>query len=83
VYIQSPEAMGFIVPRAFTRLLDNEKLMAILPEDDVAFLKFLFTSEGMNLRNNVSHCFIIEGLLGRNSVVAYYSIIKTWKSSTC
>ncbi|MDV2461094.1 hypothetical protein CMU95_03935 [Elizabethkingia anophelis] len=42
---------------SFDKLLDNEKLKALIPEDDIAFFKFLFTSEGMNLRNNVAHCF--------------------------
>lgn len=41
----------------FEKLLDNEKLKALIPEDDIAFFKFLFTSKGMNLRNNVAHCF--------------------------
>ncbi len=41
----------------FDKLLDNEKLKALIPEDNIAFLKFLFTSSGMNLRNNVAHCF--------------------------
>lgn len=41
----------------FEKLLDNEKLKALIPEDDIAFFKFLFTSSGMNLRNNVAHCF--------------------------
>jgi len=41
----------------FDKLLDNEKLKALIPEDDIAFLKFLFTSSGINLRNNVAHCF--------------------------
>jgi hypothetical protein len=41
----------------FDKLLDNEKLKALIPEDDIAFFKFLFTSNGMNLRNNVAHCF--------------------------
>jgi hypothetical protein len=41
----------------FDKLLDNEKLKALIPEDDIAFLKFLFTSDGMNLRNNIAHCF--------------------------
>ncbi len=41
----------------FDKLLDNEKLKALIPEDDIAFFKFLFTSEGMNLRNNIAHCF--------------------------
>lgn len=41
----------------FDKLLDNEKIKALIPEDDIAFFKFLFTSSGMNLRNNVAHCF--------------------------
>lgn len=41
----------------FEKLLDNEKLKALIPEDDIAFFKFLFTSDGMNLRNNIAHCF--------------------------
>lgn len=41
----------------FDKLLNNEKLKALIPEDDIAFLKFLFTSSGRNLRNNVAHCF--------------------------
>jgi len=41
----------------FDKLLDNEKLKALIPEDDIAFFKFLFTSSGMNVRNNVAHCF--------------------------
>ncbi|RYG19674.1 MAG: DUF4209 domain-containing protein [Chitinophagaceae bacterium] len=41
----------------FDKLLDNEKIKAVIPEDDIAFFKFLFTSSGINLRNNVAHCF--------------------------
>jgi hypothetical protein len=41
----------------FDKLLDNEKLKVLIPEDDIAFFKFLFTANGMNLRNNVAHCF--------------------------
>lgn len=41
----------------FDKLLDNEKLKALIPEDDIAYFKFLFTSVGMNLRNNTAHCF--------------------------
>jgi hypothetical protein len=42
---------------SFEKLLVNEKLTALIPEDDIALFKFLFTSEGMNLRNNIAHCF--------------------------
>jgi hypothetical protein len=41
----------------FEKLLDNEKLKALIPEDDIAYFKFLFTSQGMNLRNNIAHSF--------------------------
>jgi len=42
---------------SFEKLLQNEKLLKIIPEDDIAFFKFVFTSEGLNLRNNIAHCF--------------------------
>jgi hypothetical protein len=42
---------------SFDKLLENEKLLAVIPEDDIAYLKFLFTSAGMNLRNNIAHSF--------------------------
>ena len=51
MYATSPSIQLF----AFDK--DNEKLKALLPEDDIALFKFLFTSEGMNLRNNIAHCF--------------------------
>ncbi|MFV8332926.1 DUF4209 domain-containing protein [Flavobacterium sp. GSP14] len=41
----------------FDKLLDNDKLTDLIPEDDIAYFKFLFTSEGLNLRNNIAHCF--------------------------
>src|SRR5207244_1532583 len=42
---------------SFDKLLDNEKFKALYPDDDIALLKFLFTSEGLNLRNNIAHSF--------------------------
>ncbi|MDT0293692.1 DUF4209 domain-containing protein [Mesonia ostreae] len=42
---------------SFEKWLDNEKLKNLVPEDDIALFKFLFTSDGMNLRNNIAHCF--------------------------
>lgn len=42
---------------SFEKLLENEKIKEIIPEDDIAFFKFIFTSEGLNLRNNIAHCF--------------------------
>jgi hypothetical protein len=42
---------------SFEKLLDNEKFKAIMPEDDVALLKFLFLSDYFDLRNNIAHCF--------------------------
>jgi hypothetical protein len=41
----------------FDNLFDNEKFAKTIPEDDIAFFKFLFTSKGINLRNNVAHSF--------------------------
>ncbi|WP_341906294.1 DUF4209 domain-containing protein [Fluviicola taffensis] len=42
---------------SYENLLSNGKIAAIIPEDDLTFFKFLFTSEGWNIRNNVAHCF--------------------------
>ncbi|MDN4029816.1 DUF4209 domain-containing protein [Chryseobacterium gambrini] len=42
---------------SFDRLLDNKKITDLIPANDIAFFKYLFTSEGMNLRNNIAHCF--------------------------
>jgi len=42
---------------SFDKLLDNAKLKNLVPEDDIALFKFIFTSNGMNLRNNIAHCF--------------------------
>lgn len=42
---------------SFEKLLENEKLKELIPKDDIALFKFLFTSDGMNLRNNIAHCF--------------------------
>lgn len=39
------------------KLLDNEKLKSLIPEDDFAYFKFLFTQQGLNLRNNIAHSF--------------------------
>lgn len=42
---------------SFEKLLENEKIKELVPKDDIALFKFLFTSDGMNLRNNIAHCF--------------------------
>lgn len=42
---------------SFDKLLNNEKLQSIIPPDDIAYFKFLFTSDGIDLRNNVAHSF--------------------------
>ena len=42
---------------SFEKLLENDKLQNLIPEDDIALFKFLFTSTGLNLRNNIAHCF--------------------------
>lgn len=42
---------------SFEKLLDNDKIKALIPANDIAFFKYLFTPDGMNLRNNIAHCF--------------------------
>ena len=42
---------------SFDKLLDNDKIKALIPVDDIAFFKFMFTSSGLDLRNNIAHCF--------------------------
>lgn len=42
---------------SFEKLLENDKFKALVPEDDIALFKFLFLSDGLNLRNNIAHCF--------------------------
>lgn len=42
---------------SFERLLDDKKFNKLVPSDDIAFFKYLFTSNGIDLRNNVAHCF--------------------------
>lgn len=42
---------------SFEKLFDNPKFTKVIPPDDVALFKYLFTSKGMNCRNNVAHCF--------------------------
>jgi hypothetical protein len=42
---------------SFESLLNNNIFKTVVPEDDIAFFKYLFTREGINLRNNVAHCF--------------------------
>jgi hypothetical protein len=42
---------------SFEKLLENQKIKELIPKDDIALLKFIFTSEGLNLRNNIAHCF--------------------------
>ena len=39
------------------KLLENEKLTSIIPPDNIALFKFLFSKDKLNLRNNVAHCF--------------------------
>ena len=41
----------------FDKLFDNEKFKTVIPKDDLAFFKFLFTRRGLNIRNNVAHSF--------------------------
>jgi len=42
---------------SFEKMLDNEKLIKIIPKNDIALFKYLFTKKGMNLRNNIAHSF--------------------------
>jgi hypothetical protein len=42
---------------SFDKLFDNEKIKQVLPPDDLAYFKYLFLKDGMNLRNNIAHCF--------------------------
>ncbi len=42
---------------SFEKLLENKKIKEIVPKDDLALFKFLFTSDWVNLRNNIAHCF--------------------------
>ena len=43
----------------FDKMFDNDKFKSVITDDDVAFFKFLFTSKGINLRNNVAHSFYV------------------------
>lgn len=38
-------------------LLEDEKIKSFFSEDDVLLFKYLFTSQGKNIRNNVAHSF--------------------------
>ena len=42
---------------SFENLLNNNVFKSFVAEDDCAFFKYLFTREGINLRNNIAHCF--------------------------
>ncbi|WP_104735012.1 DUF4209 domain-containing protein [Hanstruepera ponticola] len=42
---------------SFDKLLENEKLTNLIPPDDIALFKFLFSKDKLNLRNNIAHCF--------------------------
>lgn len=41
----------------FDKMFNNEKFKSVIPEDDIAFFKFLFTRRGLDIRNNVAHSF--------------------------
>jgi hypothetical protein len=43
----------------FDKMFDNEKFKSVIPEDDIAFFKFLFTRKGIDLRNNIAHSFYV------------------------
>jgi hypothetical protein len=42
---------------SFEKLFNNPIFIDCVPKNDLAFFKYLFTSEGINLRNNIAHCF--------------------------
>ena len=42
---------------SYDTMLSDEKILRIISENDIAFFKFLFTSKGLDLRNNVAHSF--------------------------
>lgn len=42
---------------SFERLLNNDVFKLFVAEDECAFFKHLFTRDGINLRNNIAHCF--------------------------
>lgn len=44
---------------AFEKLFENQKFIDLIPTDDIALFRYLFTNQGMNLRNNVAHCFYL------------------------
>jgi len=44
---------------ALEKLLDNQKIINLIPADDIALFKYLFTNQGANLRNNVAHSFFL------------------------
>lgn len=44
---------------AFEKLLDNPKFVDLVAADDIALFKYLFTNQGVNLRNNIAHSFFL------------------------
>lgn len=38
-------------------LLELEEIKSMFSEDDLLFFKYVFTASGINLRNNIAHCF--------------------------
>ena len=42
---------------SFERLLNNDVFKLFVADDECAFFKHLFTRDGINLRNNIAHCF--------------------------
>lgn len=48
---------GALREKYIEELLSDERLKKYFNEDDLLFFYYLFTKDGMNLRNNVAHCF--------------------------
>lgn len=50
---------GGQIREGFTEdLLELEEVKKLFSEDDLLYFRFIFTSAGMNMRNNVAHCFL-------------------------
>lgn len=44
--------------RYIEEFLNDDKIISLLGKKDTDFLKYIFTKEGLNLRNNIAHCYL-------------------------
>lgn len=44
--------------RYIEEILSDKKIIELLGVNDIKFLKYIFTQEGINLRNNIAHCYL-------------------------